>query len=326
MTQITVETLYTEMQRQLALEIVNAQHSFLHSITEGDLHRPGLALTGFVQVFTHQRVQILGNTEMGYLGTLPDKARHAAIDKLLSFDIPCLIVSENNKIPAEMVETANARRITIFRSPLNTSKLMHLLSGYLDRLFAPTITVHGSLVDVYGIGVLFTGRSGIGKSEIALDLVERGHRLVADDVVIISRQAAGVLIGRGTEMLRQHMEIRGLGIIDVRSIFGIRSIRAQKRVEVEVHLEEWRNDQDYERTGLEEQTTRILDVEIPVVQLPIFPGKNITVIAEVVALNRLLKLAGHDSARVLNERLIDHMRVRADEHFELMKYLRDDFE
>lgn len=326
MTQITVEEVYRELQKQLVLEIVNGRHSFLHLVTEGDLHRPGLALTGFVQVFTHQRVQILGNTEIGYLGTLSDMARRAAIEKLLSFDIPCLIVTESNKIPPEMVELADTRGITIFRSPLNTSKLMHLLSGYLDQRFAPTITVHGSLVDVYGIGVLFTGRSGIGKSEIALDLVERGHRLVADDVVIISRQAAGVLIGRGTEMLRQHMEVRGLGIIDVRSIFGIRSIRAQKRIEVEVRLEEWQNDQDYERTGLEEQTTKMLDVEIPVVQLPIFPGKNITVIAEVIALSRLLKLAGHDTARELNDRLIRHMRARADEHVELRKYLQDDFE
>lgn len=326
MSQITVETIYTELHKQLSLEIVNGKHSFKHTITEGDLHRPGLALTGFVRVFTHQRVQILGNTEIGYLATLSDAVRRAAIEKLLSFDIPCIIVTESNKIPAEMVEIAEARRITIFRSPLNTSKLMHLLSGYLDQRFAPTITVHGSLVDVYGIGVLFTGRSGIGKSEIALDLVERGHRLVADDVVNISRQAGGVLIGQGSDMLQQHMEIRGLGIIDVRSIFGIRSIRAKKRIEVEVHLEEWRTDQDYERTGLEEQTTRILDVDIPVVQLPIFPGKNITVIAEVIALSRLLKLYGHDAARELNNKLIRRMRERAEDRLELEKYLQYDFE
>jgi len=326
MAKITVETIYNEMQKQLSLEIVNGPHSFKHEITEGDLHRPGLALTGFVKIFTHERVQILGNAEMGYLSTLKDPQRRAAIEKLLSFDIPCIMVTADNRIPPEIVSIADVRRITIFRSPLNTSKLMHLLSGYLDQLFAPTITVHGSLVDVYGIGVLFTGRSGIGKSEIALDLVERGHRLVADDVVNISRVAAGILIGRGSEMLQQHMEIRGLGIIDVRSIFGIRSIRAQKRIEVEVHLEEWRSDQEYERTGLEEQTAKILDVEIPAVQLPIFPGKNITVIAEVIALNRLLKLAGYDPARIFNNRLIDRMRERTDDHFELEKYLRYDFE
>jgi len=254
MSQLTVETLYNEMQRQLALEIVNGTHSFKHSITEGDLHRPGLALTGFVKVFTHQRVQILGNTEIGYLGTLGDAQRRAAIEKLLSFDIPCLIVTESNKIPEEMVATADTRRITIFRSTLNSSKLMHLLSGYLDQQFAPTITVHGSLVDVYGIGVLFTGRSGIGKSEIALDLVERGHRLVADDSVTIKRQAAGILIGQASEMLQHHMEIRGLGIIDVRNIFGIRSIRAQKRIEVEVRLEEWRSEWDWKSKPRESST------------------------------------------------------------------------
>lgn len=326
MSKLTVETLYNDMRSQLSLEIVNGTHSFKHSIVQGDLHRPGLALTGFVKVFTHERVQILGNAEIGYLGTLTEKARQSALERLLSFDIPCVIVSAGNKVPVEMMTLADARRITVLRSPLNSSKLMHLLSGYLDQRFAPTITVHGSLVDVYGIGVLFTGRSGIGKSEIALDLVERGHRLVADDVVHISRQGAGILIGRGSEMLQQHMEIRGLGIIDVRSIFGIRSIRAQKRIEVEVHLDEWRSDQDYERTGLEEQTSRILDVEIPVVQLPIFPGKNITVIAEVIALNRLLKLTGYDPAQAFNDKLINRMRERTDDHLELEKYLQFDFE
>jgi HPr kinase/phosphorylase len=326
MSKITVEKIYNDMRGQLSLEIVNGPHSFKHPITEGDLHRPGLALTGFVKIFTFERVQILGNAEIGYLSTLGETSRRAAIEKLLSFDIPCLIVSAGNKIPPEMVTIADARGITIFRSPHNTSRLMHLLSGYLDQLFAPTITVHGSLVDVYGVGVLFTGRSGIGKSEIALDLVERGHRLVADDVVNIIRQAAGILIGRGSDMLQQHMEIRGLGIIEVRSIFGIRSVRAQKRIEIEVHLEEWRSDQEYERTGLEEQTTKILDVEIPVVQLPIFPGKNITVIAEVIALNRLLKMAGYDPAKAFNEKLINRMRERTSDQLELEKYLQYDFE
>jgi HPr kinase/phosphorylase len=186
--------------------------------------------------------------------------------------------------------------------------------------------VHGSLVDVHGIGILFTGRSGIGKSEIALDLVERGHRLVADDVVVISRKAAGVLLGQGTEMLQNHMEIRGLGIIDVRAMFGIRAVRAQKRIEVEVHLEEWDAKEDYERVGLVETNTKILEVEIPYVKLPIFPGKNITVIAEVVALNQLLKIAGVHPARSFNERLVRKIQESTEDHLELERYLQRDFE
>ncbi|MBU1881710.1 HPr(Ser) kinase/phosphatase, partial [bacterium] len=184
---------------------------------------------------------------------------------------------------------------------------IHLLSDYLDDKFAPKETLHGTLVDVYGTGVLFTGRSGIGKSEIALDLVERGHRLVADDVVILTKKAEGILIGSGPEMLKHFMEIRGVGIIDVRQIFGVRAIRLQKRVEVLVELIEWNPDEDYDRTGLDEQERDFLSVKIPYLKLPVYPGKNITVIAEVIALNLHLKVYGYHPARVFNSRLMHSM-------------------
>ncbi|HTM58480.1 MAG TPA: HPr(Ser) kinase/phosphatase, partial [Candidatus Udaeobacter sp.] len=183
---------------------------------------------------------------------------------------------------------------------------------YLDLMFAPQTSVHGSLVDVYGVGLLFTGASGIGKSECALDLVERGHRLVADDVVTITRRHGDVLIGSGNQLLRHHMEIRGLGIIDVQAIFGIRSIRLQKRVEVEVNLREWSASEDYERVGLDDRKTAILGVEIPLVQVPITPGKNITVIAEVIALNYLVKVTGgYSPAERLNQHLIEIMKRKS---------------
>lgn len=301
---LDVKTLYEENHDRLGLEIVNGDLSFSKSIYEGDLHRPGLALTGFVKVFTYKRVQIFGNTEMAYLANLDGESRKKALEIVLGFDIPCIIVTEKNKITQEMLDIANHRKITIFITHLATTQLTHLLSDYMDVKFAPTVTVHGSLVDVYGMGVLFTGRSGIGKSEIALDLVERGHRLVADDVVNISRQAGEILIGRGSELLQHHMEIRGLGIIDVRSIFGINSIRVQKRIEVEVHLTEWDDAEEYERIGLDEETAEYLGVHVPVVQLPIFPGKNITVIAEVIALNQMLKIFGHNTAQLFSDRLL----------------------
>ncbi|KAA0229455.1 HPr kinase/phosphorylase [bacterium] len=326
MENLTVGTLYNETHTRLLLEIVNGTYSFRRVVKDADLHRPGLALSGFTKVFTYDRVQILGNTELRYLDEMTPHERMKTLKPVLNFDIPCLIVTDDNRPPHEMVELANKRGITIFRTSLKTTKLTHLLGEYLDEKFAPKITVHGSLVDVYGIGVLFTGRSGIGKSEIALDLVERGHRLVADDVVQISRKAAGILIGQGTELLQHHMEIRGLGIIDVRSIFGIRSIRAQKRIEVEVHLEEWDSKEDYERIGIDEQKTTILEVEMPYVKLPIFPGKNITVIAEVIALNQLLKIAGHHMAREFNEKLVRKIQERSEDHIELEKYLQRDFE
>ncbi len=323
---LTVKALYEDNRQRLQLKLLNGNASFSRIIEEGDLHRPGLALAGFVKVFTYKRVQILGNTEIDYLNTLSEARRRKALETLLSFELPCIILTENNDPPPLLMEIAERQGISVFQTPFKTSKLMHLLSDYMDDKFAPTITVHGSLVDVYGIGVLFTGRSGIGKSEIALDLVERGHRLVADDVVNISRKAGGVLIGTGSELLQHHMEIRGLGIIDVQSIFGIRAIRLQKRVEVEVQLEVWDDARDYERIGLDEETTTILDVEIPVVKLPIFPGKNITVIAEVIALNQLLKIYGHHPARDFNERLIRKIQQNVSEQGYLRDYLDRDFE
>jgi HPr kinase/phosphorylase len=323
---LTVEKLFNDTKEKLQLELLNNKASFNCQIEEGDLNRPGLALKGFVDVFTYKRVQIIGNTENVYLKTLSDVKRKRALDKVFSFKIPCIIITEKNEPPNELIEIANEKGISIFRTPFKTTKLMHLLSDYMDDKFAPQIIMHGSLVDVYGIGVLFTGRSGIGKSEIALDLVERGHRLVADDVVNISRKAEGILIGTAGEMLQHHMEIRGLGIVDVRSVFGIRSIRLQKRIEVEVQLEEWNDSVDYERIGLDESTTQILDVEIPMVKLPIFPGKNITVIAEVIALHQLLKIYGQHPAREFNERLIRKMQEKIVREKYLEDYLDRDFE
>lgn len=326
MEQVTVEKLFVDNKDKLQLELLNNDASFQKVIPEPDLHRPGLALSGFVDVFTYQRVQIVGNTENAYLKKMTDGRRRKALSTLLSFEIPCIILTESNEPSVEFIELANNNKVSVFRTPFKTTRLMHLLSDYLDEKFAPAITVHGSLVDVYGIGVLFTGRSGIGKSEIALDLVERGHRLVADDVVNITRKAEGILIGTASEMLQHHMEIRGLGIVDVQSIFGIRSIRLQKRVEVEVQLEEWDDAENYERIGLDEATTKILEVEVPAVKLPIFPGKNITVIAEVIALHQLLKINGVYPAQRFNEQLIKKMQEKMSSEKYLEAYLDKDFE
>jgi HPr kinase/phosphorylase len=308
--------LYEENNDRLRLEIVNGKYSFSKPVVEGDLHRPGLALSGYVKVFTHQRVQIIGNTETGYLADLDSKVRRKAVETVLGFDLPCIIVTDSNKVLPEMLDVAKKNKITIFRTDLSTTQLMHLLTDYMDFKFAPKITVHGSLVDVFGMGVLFTGRSGIGKSEIALDLIERGHRLVADDVVNISRHAGDNLIGRGSELLQHHMEIRGLGIIDVRNIFGVNSVRVQKRIEVEVHLAEWDDNEEYERIGLDEDATEYLGVNIPVVQLPIFPGKNITVIAEVIALNQMLKVYGHNTAQIFSDRLLRKIQQKKESAIE----------
>ncbi len=300
---ITVGFLYEVNKKRLKLEAVNGDIGFNKEIVDKNIHRPGLALAGYVELFTYNRVQIFGNTEIKYLNHLTIKEREKSFRTILQFDLPCIFVTSENKLDKELVAIATEHRISVILTPLETTKFVYFISDFLDDHFAPQTVLHGSFIDVYGVGVLITGRSGIGKSEIALDLTERGHRLVADDVVIVTRKGEGILIGSGSDVVKHYMEIRGLGLIDVRSIFGIRSIRYQKRVEVIVELQEWQKDMEYTRTGLDHEDIAILSVNLPHIKLPIFPGKNITVIIEVIALDYLLKHYGYDAAKELAKRL-----------------------
>jgi HPr kinase/phosphorylase len=301
---ITVEYFYQACQKNFKLsKLTKGELGLEKIIKDRNIHRPGLALAGFTKLFTFDRVQIIGNTEMRYLKHLSAADRTKALKKFFSFNIPCICLTFNNKPTEEFLEMARKKKVAVFISPLPTTKFAYFISDFLDDQFSPQVALHGSFVDVYGVGMLFYGRSGIGKSEIAMDLVERGHRLVADDVVIISRKGEGILMGSGTDLVKHFMEIRGLGIIDVRSIFGIRAIRFQKRVEIIVNLEEWTKRKEYTRTGLDEDSINVLGVEIPFIKLPIFPGKNITVISEVIALNYLDKHYGYDAAKVLSHKL-----------------------
>ncbi len=307
---LTVRTLLSETQSQLKLKLVCSENGLNRKITTSELHRPGLALSGFVELFTHDRIQILGNTEIKYLSGLQPSALTRSIDRFIEFEIPAIIVTNNNPVPKQLIEAATRRYISIFSTPFSTTRLIHLLSEYLESKFAPRVSMHGSLVDVYGIGILFTGRSGIGKSEIALDLVERGHRLVADDLIIVTKKAEQVLIGSGREIAEHILEIRGIGLIDVRQMFGIRGVRMQKRVEVVVKLVDWDKNLDFERVGLEDKTTEILGVELPEITLAINPGKNITVIAETIAMNYLLRMYGYHTPKEFNKRLKKYMKEK----------------
>jgi len=313
---LTVETLFKENERRLKLRLVSGEGSYGKRIVEKELHRPGLALAGFTDLFTYSRVQICGNTEIQYLNQLSPGQRDKCLRKVFSFDIPCFIVTENNEIPAEFLALADEFKLSVFQTPFATTKLFQLLGDYLDEKFAPRELIHGSMVDVYGIGVLLAGRSGIGKSEVALDLVSRGHRLVADDIVTIVRRTSGVLIGMVNETLRYHMEIRGLGIIDIHAIFGIRGIRKMKKVEVQVELVDWDKSEKYERLGLEDMTIEILGEKVHLVRLPIYPGKNISMIVEVIALNELLKVYGYNAAEAFENKLAQTIsqKLRGYEH------------
>ncbi|HSJ63080.1 MAG TPA: HPr(Ser) kinase/phosphatase [Gemmatimonadaceae bacterium] len=319
---LTVGRLLETMRETLELEYLGEPDELSREITSPEAASPGLVLSGYTERFVPDRTQVLGETEISYLWSLPEDRRGELLAKYLAFPIPCIIVTKGQELPSELEHGARAAKIPLMRSPLKTSEFYRRLKPFLEEEFAATTTLHGSLADVYGVGLLFIGQSGIGKSECVLDLVERGHRLVADDLVIASRRGSDIIIGRGHELQRHHMEIRGVGVIDVPAIFGVRAVRQQKRIEVVVQLEEWNRAAQIDRTGLDTQSTSILGVEIPKVTVPLNPGKNITVVAEVVAMNHLLRYAGVDVAEAFNERLIGRMRTAS----QVRQYLREDNE
>ena len=322
---MTVGFLFDVNKQRLKLESVNGDVGFEREVTDKNIHRPGLALAGYVELFTYDRVQIFGNTEIRYLNHLTFDERINAFKTIFKFDLPCIFVTGENKLDDELVAIATEHHVSVILTPLETTKFVYFISDFLDDHFAPQTVLHGSFVDVDGIGVLITGRSGIGKSEIALDLVERGHRLVADDVVMVTRKGEGILMGAGSDVVKHYMEIRGLGLIDVRSIFGIRSIRFQKRIEIIVELQEWRNDIEYTRTGLDHENISILGVSLPHIKLPIVPGKNITVIVEVIAMDYQLKHYGFDSAKEFAKRL-DAAIAEKTKGKRVINYFDHDFE
>ncbi len=320
---LTVGTLYERMKEPLELEQLGPAIGLDREITSPEASSPGLVLAGYINRFPYQRIQVLGETEISYLQALDVDQRTKYLEQFFGFPIPCAFITKGLEPPAPLMALAERAGVAVLRTRLKTAEFYRLIKPYLADQFAPTTTLHGSLADVYGVGVFFTGKSGIGKSECVLDLVERGHRLVADDLVFASRRGNDVLIGKGHELQRHFMEIRGVGLLDIPAIFGIHAVRQQKRIEVVVVLEEWDGQAHVDRTGLDVQTINILGVEVPRLTVHLNPGKNITVIAEVIAMNHLLRYyRGYDSATAFNERLIGQMRRNAD----VQRYLQEDEE
>lgn len=299
--------------------VTGGEQALAREVKRAEISSPGLALAGYTERFVGGRIQVLGETDVSYLNSLDEARRRESVETLLSFDIACIIATKGQDLPPVLLEVAERLGTPVVVSELKTAEFYRRMIPFMNDRFAPRTYLHGSLADVYGVGLLFVGRSGIGKSECVLDLVERGHRLVADDVVQISRQGHDVLIGRGHELSRHHMEIRGVGIVDVRALFGIRATRQQKRLEVVVQLVEWRQQEAYDRTGLETDHADILDVPIRRVTIPLNPGKNITVISEVVAMDHLLRYAGVHAAAAFNDGLKDVMAP-------VREYLEEDYE
>jgi HPr kinase/phosphorylase len=296
MKSINLKTLYEEKKDELSLEIITGkEHLEQREITTYDIFRPGLALAGYTGYFLSDRIMIIGKTETFYLKTLKREIKNRRIATVMRLGTPVVIVTKNLTVDKKFVEEAQRRKIPILRTPNSTTPFIHDLTAYLDFKLAPTTSLQGTLVDIYGVGVLFMGKPGTGKSECALDLIERGHRFVADDLISIIRRG-DILIGTGAEKsdrLKHHIEIRGVGIVDIFRIFGVKSVRLKKRIEVIIELVLWDEIKgNFERIGIEKKEKEILGVDIPHIIIPLSPGKNISVIAEVIAMNYLLDLRG----------------------------------
>lgn len=307
---LTVGKLISEKRDFLELFPLLEGVGYEKSLKDSQIHRPGLALTGFNERFPHERTQVLGQTEISYLNSLTESELDERLANLFAFDIPLFIVTKGMVPPGRFLHYAENSNTAVLQTNLSATELIGRLSAYLINIYAPQTTIHGSLVDVYGVGLLYTGKSGIGKSECALDLVERGHRLVADDAIRIIKKTPDVIVGHAVEKLGHHMEVRGIGIIDIEKLFGIRAIRLQKRIEVEVRLERWDESREYDRLGIDDHRTSILGVEIPYVVIPVSPGKNITVISEVISMNHMLKVYGENTAQRFIQRLTEEIARR----------------
>jgi HPr kinase/phosphorylase len=262
-----------------------------------DINRPGLILAGYAEYFDKNRIQVMGNSEMSYLNSLDRDLALKRWCELMDMAFPCLVVTRRITVPESWLDYAAMKGLPVLGTDLPTSRFMAQLTDFLEQKLAPTTTIHAVLVDVHGVGTLITGDSGIGKSETALELIKRGHRLVADDAVEISRCGEDILIGTAPEILRHVMEVRGLGILNVNALFGIGAVRPNTKIHIIIHLQEWRQGQQYDRLGLDEETQDILGVQIPKKTIPVQPGRNLASIVEVAAMNYRLHQLGYHSAK-----------------------------
>ncbi|SDZ33961.1 HPr(Ser) kinase/phosphatase [Thermoactinomyces sp. DSM 45892] len=292
-----------KLQQHFQLEIVCGEEQLDRNITVSDLYRPGLELSGFFTYHPIERLQILGKTELTFIESLPPDVRKQRIERFCHPFLPCICVTRNMEIPEELIHIAKRHRVPLLRTVLATTRFSSKVTNYLEKVLAPTTTVHGVLVDIYGEGVLIMGDSGIGKSETALELVKRGHRLVADDAVEIKQAEENMLIGSAPELIRHLLEIRGLGIINVMTLFGAGAVRNKKRLSFVIQLETWQANRQYDRLGLDEERMKIIDTNVPLLTVPVRPGRNLAVIIEVAAMNMRLRQMGYDAAQQFVQKL-----------------------
>lgn len=284
-------------------EVYVAENYKETNISTVEINRPGLELTGYLEFFDNKRIQVLGNTEFSYLGRYGPEAQKMVIDSIFSFGPPAVIICREIEPSNAILESAKLHKVSIFSTPQSTSDLTASLVQYLNKELAPRITRHGVLVEVYGEGCLLTGDSGVGKSETAIELIKRGHRLVADDAVEIRRTAQTTLYGQSPENIRHFIELRGIGIINARKLFGMGAIKLQEKIDMVINLEQWDSAKVYDRMGLDNEYMKILGVEVPTLTIPVKPGRNLAVIIEVAAMNNRQKKMGYNAARELLKNL-----------------------
>lgn len=286
------------------------------------VNRPALALAGYFETFISERIQLFGQGEVGYLRTIKETGDYTNIRRLFTFEMPCCIFSHDNEVDETFLQFAEEAACPVLKTPLTSSEFTARAIRLLSDIFAPKKTLHGVLVEVYGIGILLMGHSGVGKSETALELIERGHRLVADDIVEVRCLNGNIIVGRGASaVISHHMEIRGLGIINIAELYGVGAVREQKEVQLVVQLEEWDQNKVYDRLGLNQVYMKILGVEISTIDIPVRPGRNLPIIIEAAAMNERLKKMGHNSARNFNRNVLKWIEMG---HVERENYNNDD--
>ena len=307
---VSVEHFYNQHAARLQLKLVAGEEGMGRLIREGAVNRLGMALTGFIKYFAFRRIQLIGKSEVSYFHSLDAPTRQARIRAILDRKIPCIVFSRDNRPPAVILKEAQRAKVPIFISPIPTPRLVNLITLCLEEDFAPSTSEHGSMVDIMGVGVLIRGESGVGKSECALGLVERGYSLVADDITRLRLLEGRELMATSAEVTRTFMEVRGIGIINVAAIFGGRAIRTEKRLDLVVTLEEWDKVEEIERTGLDQQFYEILGLKIPHVRIPIRPGRDLAGLVQVAALDQKMKTMGQFSALEFNEKLMSRLKLK----------------
>lgn len=292
-----------EVIKDLDLEVVYMPENKDYYVCSQEINRTGLQFAGYFEYFAYERIQIVGKSEYNFFGYIDEKTREEILDKLFSYEIPALIVARDLEVKSDVIEKAKKYGRVVLSTKRNTTRLINRLSNYLDNKLAPHTTMHGVLVDIYGIGVLITGESGVGKSETALELVQRGHRLIADDAVEIKKLDDSVLVGQSPELLKHFLEIRGIGIVDVRSLYGVGAIKNSKMIDLIIHLESWNEERYYDRLGLDKEYDKILGINLEKLVVPVKPGRNTSMILEVAAMNFRQKGMGYDAAEEFTRKL-----------------------